>query len=742
VTQETSTLGPTRDYAYDDASQLTSDGTDDWSFDQNGNRTMAGYETDDGNRLISDGVSDYVYDDEGNVVQRIDGTTGELWVHTYNHLNQLTKAEHLPDEWSNADLRVEYKYDIFGNRIERSVDDDGDGENVPVAERFAYDQNSNAWADLDDSNAITTRRLYLDTVDALFARIDSEGDVAWYLTDRLGSIRDLMDTDGTVLDHIDYNGFGKITYESDPGSGDRYTWTGRELDDVTGLQFNRARWYSFDIVGWMSVDPIGFAAGDTNLYRYVGNSPTSATDPSGLAAEGQVRAAYRDSTNLTIHYGITNGRQFTDAQIQQMFDQVEQMSSAPDNHEPNPLYNDWIARFSNGVGTAYDFGRGFVAGVGSQAWGIITGLAEMVASPVQTLTAFGQFVGQLASNLWDGEFDRAFRQLFPDVHRLVTQWGNLSDYERGHLSGRVTVQIGLMVSSAALLISRIRSMIPRRTTPSPLSPAPAQLAPTGCFPAGTPIRTPHGSKPIELIKPGDLVLSRWEYDPNGPVETKIAQELVVRVSVLLNVHVSGQVIRATPEHPFFVEGRGWTGAAFLESGDRLHTLEGDFRVVEAVTDAGEVATVYNFPVADYRTYFLGTDAWGFALWTHNPGSCSAPTTGHPPEVNLTEQPWGNRVPPGAPLDMPTPPAPPTMHVPGGPPPVLPPAPLTGGSSTVPLGGSGIGPGGSSVNLGAGPRPPATLPPCPPGWTYDPFINNWVPPRPPHGPIDPSIDVIY
>ena len=31
-----------------------------------------------------------------------------------------------------------------------------------------------------------------------------------------------------------------------------------------------------------SNDPIGFAAGDANLYRYVGNGPTNATDPSGL----------------------------------------------------------------------------------------------------------------------------------------------------------------------------------------------------------------------------------------------------------------------------------------------------------------------------------------------------------------------------------------------------------------------------------------------------------------------------
>ena len=35
-------------------------------------------------------------------------------------------------------------------------------------------------------------------------------------------------------------------------------------------------------LGIISQDPIGFAAGDANLYRYVGNGPTGAVDPSGL----------------------------------------------------------------------------------------------------------------------------------------------------------------------------------------------------------------------------------------------------------------------------------------------------------------------------------------------------------------------------------------------------------------------------------------------------------------------------
>ncbi|GIW97144.1 MAG: hypothetical protein KatS3mg111_0477 [Pirellulaceae bacterium] len=48
------------------------------------------------------------------------------------------------------------------------------------------------------------------------------------------------------------------------------------------MQYNRARWYSPTLGRWLSQDPISFAAGDVNLYRYVGNGPTTKTDPSGL----------------------------------------------------------------------------------------------------------------------------------------------------------------------------------------------------------------------------------------------------------------------------------------------------------------------------------------------------------------------------------------------------------------------------------------------------------------------------
>jgi hypothetical protein len=40
--------------------------------------------------------------------------------------------------------------------------------------------------------------------------------------------------------------------------------------------------YDPGIGRWISEDPIGFKAGDSNLYRYVANNPVNGTDPSGL----------------------------------------------------------------------------------------------------------------------------------------------------------------------------------------------------------------------------------------------------------------------------------------------------------------------------------------------------------------------------------------------------------------------------------------------------------------------------
>ena len=138
-----------------------------------------------------------------------------------------------------------------------------------------------------------------------------------------------------------------------------------------------------------------------------------------------------------------------------------------------------------------------------------------------------------------------------------------------------------------------------------------------CFAAGTPLLTPDGSKPIEQFKVGDFLLSRDENDPLGPISPKVVEEVFVRTGQILHVHVRGQVIRTTPEHPFWVNGRGWLPAGCLCVGDLLYSHDGNWLPVEDLYNGGESETVYNLRVADHHTYFVGSQEWGWSVWVHN-----------------------------------------------------------------------------------------------------------------------------
>jgi len=61
-----------------------------------------------------------------------------------------------------------------------------------------------------------------------------------------------------------------------------FGFTGRPFDADADLQWNLHRWYDPQTGRWLTEDPLGFAAGDENLYRYVGNSVLNAIDPDGL----------------------------------------------------------------------------------------------------------------------------------------------------------------------------------------------------------------------------------------------------------------------------------------------------------------------------------------------------------------------------------------------------------------------------------------------------------------------------
>ena len=123
-------------------------------------------------------------------------------------------------------------------------------------------------------------------VDELLARTSSGGTTAWYLTDKLGSVRDIVSSSGGELDHIVYDSFGNIVTQTDAANGDRFAFAGMEYDSITGQYYDHARYYDQALGRFTSLDPMAFRAGDVNIYRYVSNNPPVWTDPSGMDVEG------------------------------------------------------------------------------------------------------------------------------------------------------------------------------------------------------------------------------------------------------------------------------------------------------------------------------------------------------------------------------------------------------------------------------------------------------------------------
>jgi RHS repeat-associated protein len=198
---------------------------------------------------------------------------------------------------------IDYSYDAFGELLERTSGGtttkyalDGWNPNMPGGTGNA---NFNDWAILNSDNTLQTRNVFGNQPSQVLARVDQSGasDPAgtyWLLEDHLNSVRDVMDNSGAVKDSIAYDGFGNITSESNSSYRGWYAWTGRQRDVATGLQYNNARWYGSLMGRWLTEDPSGFDAGDSNLYRYVNNAPTGATDPSGrdLFASGDASKNY------------------------------------------------------------------------------------------------------------------------------------------------------------------------------------------------------------------------------------------------------------------------------------------------------------------------------------------------------------------------------------------------------------------------------------------------------------------
>jgi RHS repeat-associated protein len=322
--------GATTTYSYTNNNQLLSaSGTvnNSYTYDTNGNRLTTGSQTTNstiatGNRLIDDGTYHYTYDAEGNLTGRLTNATGVQLTLTWDHRNRLTEITEREPLHNQVTYDLKYEYDSFNDRVSRTettytFGDGGEGHSVATGsttkeEKFIYDGDHVVLdfvsPTLNASYTLEHRYLYGPAVDQVLAQENvtnpaNAGSVLWMLTDNEGTVRDLVDNSGSLVQHYKYDAYGNVLAGSNT-SWTRYLYTGREFDSTTGLQYNRERWYDPGIGRWLSEDPIGFDGGQANLYEYVGNSATNWTDPSGLFGISIAFNAFIPRSKGTVIHGV------------------------------------------------------------------------------------------------------------------------------------------------------------------------------------------------------------------------------------------------------------------------------------------------------------------------------------------------------------------------------------------------------------------------------------------------------
>ena len=336
-------------WTYDRISQVTSEwrtGTNPYrhtfTYDKVGNRTL---KIEDGQRttLVYDacnqllnsednsGTTTFTYDGNGNqtVVQKPNGDrTTQIW----DYENRLVKTVQPSGGVTSM------AYDADGLRVKL--------EEPTGTKLFVWDD-QNYLAETDAAGATETA---FTTEPSTYGGLISHrkaGASTTYHFDALGSTRALTDASETVLERYNYGAFGTLL--GSPTLLTPFLWggmVGYYWDADLATQYIRARHYQPAIARWISLDPIGFAGGDANLYRYIGNSPTSG----GTGEAVQLKALAYGNLHIVIASSVLDYLLFDGANAYP----TSMFSSAITLTDPSGLL--WIVIRPVGINTLTNIG--------------------------------------------------------------------------------------------------------------------------------------------------------------------------------------------------------------------------------------------------------------------------------------------------------------------------------------------------------------------------------------------------
>lgn len=236
-------------------------------------------------------------------MRRFAAWSGTITNYEYTSENQLKRVYVTAPNLGPIQKEVIYHYDALGRRMQKRFVDHQDSTKS-FTRKYVYDGNE-ILAEFNGSNQVLARYTHsrLRTDDVLAADITSSGVSAglaasagsyFYLKDALGTITDVLNVSGQLVQKYSYAVYGQIVNVQDGSGADitsspalttSYTFTGREWDAEMGMYYYRARYYDPATGRFLQRDPkpgrveLPISVVNRNAYAY--NNPAAFVDPKG-----------------------------------------------------------------------------------------------------------------------------------------------------------------------------------------------------------------------------------------------------------------------------------------------------------------------------------------------------------------------------------------------------------------------------------------------------------------------------
>lgn len=221
------------------------------------------------------------------------------WTFAWDGENRLISVS------SNGVPVVQNQYDYMSRRIMKAT--------ATQTNTFLYD----GWNLIRESigAATPTSRSYVWGLD-LSGTLQGAGGVGGLLAmlspdsclltpayDANGNITDLVDTNGAVVAHYEYDPYGNIIAQSgDQAGANPFRFSSKYWDGETEFYYYGYRFYSPELGRWLRPDPIG-EIGGLNLFGFVGNCPVCSVDYLGTEFED---LGYYTVFDLFAAHGLTD----------------------------------------------------------------------------------------------------------------------------------------------------------------------------------------------------------------------------------------------------------------------------------------------------------------------------------------------------------------------------------------------------------------------------------------------------